>query len=238
VSIQLPHELAVVLDWLGFPWPEVDEDQIREAADQLRAYARGSAAALDDTDRRVTVDLAASCSSASYRALAAVWAGQTRGHMDVLVDGCGVLAGALDLTADGVAAMKLAVIAQLGIAAVEFAATQAAAVATAGLAEAALPVLYVAQNRVLHGIVSEFESEVVSQLLHAVTGPLGARIAAAVDALVHGELIADPGAEPGVQVDVEAVRAQSAALHAAADSHAGDGRVLQGSLSGLSFAAA
>lgn len=235
MSIMLPHELSIVLNWLGFPWPDIDEDQIREAADHLRGYARDVAVSVGDTDRRLTVDLAEGYTAASYRALAESWAGQTRGHMDTLVEGCGLLAGALDLTADGVEAMKLAVIAQLGVAAAEFVADQAAAVATFGLAEAALPVLYAAQNRILNGILGTFEAEVVGHLLSGVVAPLKERIGAAVNALVYGELAHAVGVEPGLSVDTDAMRGHAAALHAEADAHADAGRALLGSLSGLSF---
>jgi hypothetical protein len=233
----LPHQLSVVLNFLGFPWPEIDEDQIREAAGELRGYARNISASVGDTDRRVTVELAHSYTAASYRALAEAWASQSRGHMDTLVEGCGFLAGALDATADGVEAMKLAVIAQLEVAAAEFVADQAAAVATVGLAEAALPALYAAQNRILAGIMNTFETEVIDHLVHSVITPLKARIGEAVDQLVYGELAHIAGVEPGLRVDTEAMHAQAAALHAEADAHADAGRALLGQFSAMTFGA-
>lgn len=41
MAIMLPHWLAEVVDFLGFNWPEIDEDQIREAATHLRGFADG-----------------------------------------------------------------------------------------------------------------------------------------------------------------------------------------------------
>lgn len=233
----LPHELSVVLNFLGFPWPEIDEDQIREAADHLRGYARDVSSSVGDMNRRLTVDLAEGYTAASYRALAETWASQSRGHMETLVEGCELLAGALDLTADGVETMKLAVIAQLGIAAAEFVADQAAAVATLGVAEAALPALYAAQNRILNGLIGTFEAEVITHLVQAVVAPLKARIGEAVDRLVFGELAHVAGVEPGLRVDTDALRGHAAALHSEADAHADAGRALLGRFAALTFTA-
>jgi len=136
VALELPSELTWTMRAFGFQWPDLNEDHFKEAASHLRQYARDASTSIDATHRRVR-DLREVYESGSYEALVSTWGSQTRGHLQILVQGCHYVADALDIAAAGIVAMKGAVIAQLGIAAAEFAADQAAAVATFGVAEAA-----------------------------------------------------------------------------------------------------
>ena len=236
MSINLPHHLAEVLNFLGFPWPDIDEDQLREAADRLRTYARDAAHSADTTQTRLT-DLSGVYSSESYSVLVTAWSSQTRSHMDTLIEGCGLLADGLDIAATGVEVMKDAVIAQLVIAAAEFIADQAAAVATLGLAEAALPALYALQNRLLAAIVKTFELEVVTALVEKTLGPLEERIASSVNALLFPEIAsAALGAKPALKVDTGSLRSAAASVGNEASSNETGGYSLASALSSYSFA--
>ncbi len=159
MSINLPGYLVRALGILGFQWPDIDEDQIREAATHLRAYARDARQSIEVTHRTVTVDLAESYSSGAYETLALSWASKTRGHMETLCECAETFATALDATAVGVEVMKAAVIVQLGIALDEFIAAQALALETLGASEVALGALLAVQNRIIAGIISQFEAE-------------------------------------------------------------------------------
>ena len=106
MSINLPHWLAEVVNLLGFGWPEIDEDQLHDAARELGPYAQQCEDSHNTTHRVVTSDLPQVYAAQSYTALAEMWAGQTAGHMKTLITVCRDLAEALDIAAHGVTLMK------------------------------------------------------------------------------------------------------------------------------------
>ena len=236
MSINLPHWLAEVVNVLGFNWPEIDEDQIREAGHALRRYADGAAESSGLTSTRIA-DLSRDYQGQSYQALVQVWSHQSHSHMQTLIEGCHLLAGGMDLAADGVVAMKGKVIVQLGIAAGEVIADQAAAVATLGLAEAALPALIAAQNRVLNGILAEFEDQVIGELLTRTLAPVRERVDAAVNTLVYAELSAavSPSAGERLLVDHHALREHARHIDEQAEANQRAGWDLHTRLSRLQF---
>ncbi|MFD0329205.1 hypothetical protein ACFQZC_16045 [Streptacidiphilus monticola] len=92
--------------------------------------------------------------------------------MSELVQACEFTAAALEIAADGIVAMKLAVITELGIMAAEFVADQAAAVATLGAAEAAEALLIEATKKVVNGLIQTAEQELIGALINEAVGPL------------------------------------------------------------------
>ncbi len=235
MSLSVPHPLAVVMNFLGFAWPEIDEDAMHEAADLLRRFGRDLSQMVETTDSKLMVDLAQVCEAQAYHAMAEDWCRQTKGRLHTLVECCNGMAQALDLAADGVVAMKLAVIAQLEIALAEFLADQAAAVATLGLAEAALPLLYAAQNRILSGIMQTFLAEVMGVLIEQSMRPLCARIADACAQLLNPVPLPPPRPLPGMKVDTAAVRRFAADMGEQARGAREAGRRLSTTMSTLSF---
>ena len=77
MSINLPHWLAEIGDVLGFSWPEIDEDQLREAGHHLRAYADHASAASAAHGQQIA-DLGAHYEGQSYAALAGAWSNHNR----------------------------------------------------------------------------------------------------------------------------------------------------------------
>jgi hypothetical protein len=237
MAINLPHWLVEVVDFLGFNWPEIDEDQMREAADHLRDWANHTEELNRTTHQRINVDLADVYQSQSYLALVEAWGNGSKAHMDELVEIARGVATAIDLLADGVVAMKGKVIVQLGIAAGEFVADQAASVATLGLAETALPLLYEVQNRLLNMILQEFENEVVDYVIDQTIGPLLDRLADKMEKLLFTEVAGaaiGPGPN-GVKLDTEAMRHHAGLIQQDAANHQQHGRNLVNGLSSLNY---
>jgi hypothetical protein len=235
VSINLPHYLAEVLNFLGFAWPDVDEDELRAAAVHLRLYAQNAHVSAESTQTQLG-DMSKVYSSQSYVGLVQVWSSQSRGHMDTLIEGCDLLAKGLDVAATGIEVMKDAVIVQLGLALAEFVALQAAAVATLGVAEAGLPALQVVQNRLLNAIVKTFEAEVIMALLHQTLGPVKTRVEHAVNALVFPKIAnAALGETSKLKVDTAAMRRHSSQVRDEAEGNELGGHALARTLSGFSF---
>jgi hypothetical protein len=237
MSINLPHWLADVVNILGFNWPEIDEDQLREAAKGLRSYAHESQASHDTTHKIVTSDLQQVYSAQSYTALAEVWGSETSGHMQTLISVCNDLADALDLAAVGVEAMKDECIVQLGVAAGELVGDTVAAVFTFGLSEGAAVVEIEVQNRLLDGILERFEQTVVSELVNKTMGPLKEKMDQAVEKLLFTEVASSVvgGPPPGVTLDTAAMRTHGDSILREADSSLTNGRAFNTKMSALSF---
>jgi hypothetical protein len=237
VSINLPHWAAEVLGILGFNWPEIDEDQLREAAAGLRKYAHDCQESHDRTHGVVTGGLREVYAAQSYTALVELWANQTQGHMRTLIDVCGMLADGLEVAATGVEVMKGAVITQLGVAVGELAIDTAAAIFTVGLSEAAAAVEIEAQQRILNGIMQQFESEVVGALVDRLIGPLRDQVDHAVDKLLFEEVahVAVGGAAPGLKLDTAEMRRHAGTVMNEAEGNLGAGRVLYGKMTSLTF---
>ncbi len=206
MSISLPHYLVRALGILGFQWPDIDEDQLRDAGTFLRHYSRDARESIDVTHRTVMQDLGEVYGSGAYQTLALAWSTQTRGHMDTLCECCETLADALDVAAVGVEVMKSAVIVQLGIASDEFWTAQALAVETLGASEAALAGLLAIQNRIIAGIMAEFEAEVVGVLVDKTIAPLRAKMTAALNRLLYPEIAHIVLDHKGTKADTTAMR--------------------------------
>lgn len=183
MSLNLPDEVVWVLNMLGLPWPEVDEDQLRDYANHLRTYATD----LSDTHGAAhdeVMALSSDYSSPSYDVLAERWAHFSSTHVSELVDACRAFATALDVAADAVIAAKSAILAALVAMAAEIAADQAAAVFTFGLAEAAIPALVAGTRAIVKAALDQLEQTLVAEGLEAVIGPLEDKLASALQNMV------------------------------------------------------
>lgn len=235
MAINLPHWLVEIVDFLGFNWPEIDEDQIREAAGRLRKYADNCEQSHNATHAIVTRDLPAVYQAQSFSALSDSWTNETRGHMQTIVDICRVLAVALDAAAIGVEVMKGKVIVQLGIAAAEFAADQAAAAVTFGLAEAAEPALIAIQNKILNGIFQEFEAQIIGDLVNRGIGPATERLEEAFNKLMAPSRMAGGTAAPGTKMDLDAILTHAGRVQEQADGNRQGGRAFESQVTSLTF---
>jgi hypothetical protein len=237
VSINLPHWLAEIVNILGFNWPEIDEDQLREAAKGLRSYADECQASHDTTHTIVTGDLQQVYAAQSYTTLAALWGSETQGHMHSLIEACRLLADGLDVAALGVEAMKDECLTQLGIAAAELIADQVGAVFTLGLSEAAAVAEIEIQNRILGGILQRFEQEVVGALVDQLIGPLKEQVDHAVEKLLFEEVahLAVGGPPPGLKLDTATMRTHADAIVKQAEANVTGGRAFGTKMSALTF---
>ncbi|MEU2354889.1 hypothetical protein ABZ599_18295 [Streptomyces misionensis] len=237
MSINLPHWLAEVVNILGFNWPEIDEDQLREAARHLREYAHECKSSHDVTHKVVSSDLQRVYAAQSYTALAELWGGQTQEHMNKLIEACHLLADGLDVAAVGVEAMKDECLVQLGIAAVELMGDQVGAVFTLGLSEAAAVAEIELQNRLLNGILQRFEQEVIGALVDKLIGPLKEQVDHAVEKLLLEEVghLALGGPPSSLKVDTATMRTHAQTIMQQAEANVTGGRAFSGKISSLTF---
>ncbi|WP_198047308.1 hypothetical protein [Kutzneria sp. 744] len=178
VGVTLPSEVTWVLDLIGVEWPNIDEDELRSAADQLREL--GSELSSNNGDAKSEIEEMLGVNSAeSLEIFEALWKKLAEGHLQQLGEGMDLLATGLDIAAVVIMAMKLAAIVQLVILAAEIIADQAAAIETLGASEA----LAVAQTEITEQIVKQAIEQAIQtveqQLLSVVEGPIFAALESA-----------------------------------------------------------
>ncbi|MFF0447626.1 nucleic acid/nucleotide deaminase domain-containing protein [Streptomyces sp. NPDC004609] len=161
MGVQLPEEVREILEFIGYDWPDIDEDQLRDTAREYREFAG---------ELRTTIERA-------NKACATVTDGKSRGHavdafrtrwgkvsgqdMKNLADAVDVLAGALDSGAGFVEVCKYAIIADVTASAVAIGAGIVGAFFTFG----ASTVLSAAAVAALKVLVREALDLLVQQLI-------------------------------------------------------------------------
>jgi uncharacterized protein YukE len=166
MSIMLPSDLAWVLNLLGFPWINVDEDKLRACAVADRKLAAQADTAKGHTDVAITTVVTRNKGKTAS-------AFQAHGqkvsvHLDRLKQVYNLTADALDLIADVIEGAKLAVIAQLTALAFEIAAAAAESVVTFGISDA----LGLAATQVTRITVEQIIDEMESQVIKLAEGIL------------------------------------------------------------------
>lgn len=176
MGVMLPTDLAWVLNLLGFNWPNINEDQLRECALIDRKLAARCDTAKVHTDAATTIITSRNKGDAAgafgrHGAKVSVHLSRLKTVYEVTADG-------LDSIADVVEGAKIAVIAQLGILAGEIAAAAAASVFTFGLSDA-LGLAATAATRVtVAQILDELERQLIKLVeMVAIGGAVGALLA-------------------------------------------------------------
>ncbi|MFF5255149.1 WXG100 family type VII secretion target [Streptomyces leeuwenhoekii] len=175
MGVVLPDELAWVLDLIGIEWPNVDEDEFREMADDLRAFAEEVDDGRAGTHQAVQ-RLLSENSGVAIEAFQAHWNKVNSEHLANLGEGARLLANGLDGAATLIAGAKGAAIVQLGILAAEVAAAQAAAPITLGLSELGALGATQATRVVVRRILREAEQAAAEEIMALATGPVFAAL--------------------------------------------------------------
>src|SRR2546430_14497779 len=200
MGIVLPGELAWVLDLIGINWPNIDEDELRSVANDLRGLSEELKGHTGDAKGDIEAMLGVS-SSESLEIFDALWKKIADGHLEQLGQGLSLLGTGLDIAAVVVVGLKLAAIVQLGILAAEIIADQAAAPFTFGASEAAIPLEVEATEQIVKRLLDQAIKSVEQQLISAVEGPIFSALESAGKELA-GQLLGnvlglDEGIDPG-----------------------------------------
>jgi hypothetical protein len=239
VAVELPSEVAQFLDFIGIAWINVNEDKVRDFAAHVRQFA----ADLGDVHHDATATLASlgtGYTGAAYESLMQMWSNKSSAHLTDLIDGCAVLAGALEAAADFIAGQKAACLAELAAMAVSFVADQAAAVLTFGAAEAAEAMIVEGARKLMEFAEQQIEQYITGQVLEAALKPLTAKMDGAVQGLLLDADRTGLGAAgtqigPSFSVDVDHVGAHANQMRQHAQTVSGHTRKFTANLRGLSF---
>ncbi|MYV67079.1 type IV secretion protein Rhs [Streptomyces sp. SID2131] len=114
MAVTVPDWADTLLDLVGVNWPNVDEDAYREMADALREFADD----LSDDGQLANNHMERLLSSGQGEAMDALerhWTKVKGKHLKDVVSAARTIAGALDLAAGAIEAMKWKAVAELGI---------------------------------------------------------------------------------------------------------------------------
>ncbi|MFI9259972.1 hypothetical protein ACIGT4_20070 [Streptomyces sioyaensis] len=165
-AIMLPKEVDWVLDLLGFQWPDVDEDKMREAAGAWSDFAAAVRRYQQQGDTAANTVRGAN-SGEAVEAFGDAWKKVGDGYLDDAAEAAEVLAVVLQVVATIVMVMKIAVIVQLIALAVEFAMAQAAAPVTLGASEAGAAAATATTRVMVRQIFNEAKTKIIQAVKEA-----------------------------------------------------------------------
>lgn len=234
MAIELPGPVSDLLNFVGIPWINVNEDKVREFATHVRQFASD----VSDVHQNATSTLnrlGSGYEGAAYDRLMQMWGTKSTSHISELTEGCGVLASALDVGADFIVTTKVGCIAELAAMAAEFVADQAASAVTFGIAEAALPEIEEATVKLMEFAEQEIEQQVIGQVANAALQPLMGKIESLVEGLLLGGGGGGGGTGPGFKVDHEHLDAHASEMQGHADELASHVQKFTSNVSALDF---
>jgi hypothetical protein len=232
----LPGPVVTFLNVIGVPWPYLNEDEVRRFAGMVREFGQ----AVERTHQDATTamaNFAQAYQGAATRRMQSGWSQLSERHTQELVEGCGVLAEALDLAADYIIAQKVEALAELIAMAATFVADQAASVATLGLAEAAVPVIIETGKKLLETLKQQIIQHIMGEVIEAAAKPLFAKVEKAMSGLDWSQTGAagENGLGDGFSVDHGTAGAQLQVLSGHAETLRGHAQVLRDGMAGLAF---
>ncbi|MBM7492516.1 hypothetical protein JOD64_003738 [Micromonospora luteifusca] len=154
MGLQLPEELVSVLGWLGFSWPEADEERMFEFGQTWLRLADEVAVPVTTSSNAAT-SLWQSNAGEAIDAFQAAWTAQRSPAVNLENAGQGarILGVAMIVCAGIVLALKISVIVQLALLAVQVAQAIATAVATAGASLLEIPIFKMISELIIDQLV-------------------------------------------------------------------------------------
>lgn len=160
-----------MLDVIGIQWPNIDEDAIKDVADECRQIGSDLESGHGDAEAEIEQMLSLN-SSQALTIFQALWSKLSKGHMQTFGEALKALADVLDVIVGVIIAMKTEAVVQLGILAVQLIADQAAAIETLGASEAEAVTATAVCKMLVKKLIDEAVQQVEHELLMAVAGPL------------------------------------------------------------------
>lgn len=221
MAIEIPHEVAQFLNFIGVPYPDINEDQVRELAAQVRTFADDVSGTHQAATGAIT-DMGSVYQGQSYRALVASWASLSASHMERLDELCRAVAHALEIAAEVITVVKAAVLTELALLAAAYTATMAATIATSGASAAVGQTISLAAKRLIKAMEDMLVAYIVAEVLGKAIEPLEEAVSDMINGVVYNAaadlLGVDGGGNDSLYIDPDEVRRYAQVL----DEHADD----------------
>ncbi|GAA5104281.1 hypothetical protein [Nocardia iowensis] len=187
MPIEIPSEVILFLNCCGVPYPDVDEDQVRELARHVRDFSSN----VGQTQESATIvirDMGSVYSGHSYEQLVTAWAAMNTQHMAELQRTCAAVAKAIDVTADVITAVKVVVLAELAALAASYATALAASVVTYGASAALSAAITAAARRLCQAMQQMLIAYILAEVISRAIEPLEDAVGRMVDRFAYGAL--------------------------------------------------
>lgn len=195
MGLTVPGELDYALDLLGYEWPNIDEDAVREAATLVRGLRDDLQGTLDDVDAKINNELREAFTSKAATSYIEAWTENRTQNMDQVLELLPGVADGIDVYADAVFALKTKVIAELSITVAQLAAAAAAAIFTGGASLAANAAIIAARKKALDIATDLAVEQLIGQMVSMVIEPLTETVTALSEAVVAAPLTKATGGE-------------------------------------------
>lgn len=231
----LPSPVVNFLNIIGIEWPYINEDDIHKFASLVREFGQAVERTHQDAGQAVSA-IAQAHQSSSTQQMHSGWTELSEQHVTEIVAGTGIVADALDAWALYIVAQKVEALLQFVEMAAEFLADQAASVATLGIAEAALPVIIEAGQKLGQSLIQDLEQYVIGKVVEAALKPFFGKIEAMLSGLDWGNTSsAASGTGSSMSLDEAGVRQQISNLRQHAETMVSHVETLKSGIAGLSF---
>ncbi|WP_328391717.1 WXG100-like domain-containing protein [Nocardia sp. NBC_00416] len=221
MAIEIPHDVALFLNFIGIPYPDINEDQVRELASHVRTFADEVSGTHQSATGAIN-DMGSVYQGRSYRALVASWATLSSSHMERLDELCKGVAKALEIAAEVIAVVKVAVLTELALLAAAYTAAMGASVATSGVSAAVGQSLAMAAKRLVRAMEEMLVAYILAEVLGRAIEPLEEAVSDMISGVVYNAtadlLGVDGGGNEALLIDPDEVRRYAQVL----DDHADD----------------
>lgn len=180
-----------LLNILGLPYPDINADQVRELSRHVSDFAT-DVRETHESATGVVNDMGAVYSGDSYQALLTAWGRMSAGNMAQLDAACGVVAKALDIAADVIEAVQIAVLTELAALAVSYAAIM---FTPAGVTMR--PLVAAASRRLLSALQETLVWYIAAEVLGKAIEPLEAKIEQMISGALYDAASDALGVPPG-----------------------------------------
>ena len=231
---ELPLPVVNFLNVIGVEWPYIDEETVMQFASLVREFGQAVQQTHQDATDAVH-RIAQAHQGASTARMKSGWAQLSARHVTEIVDGCEVLAVALEAWAGYIVVQKGVAIAELVSMAAAFFADQAAAVATLGIAEAAVPLIIAGARKLAESLIEDLNQYVQGKIIEAAAKPLFAKVESALSGLDWSQAGASGESAEGFSLDMQELTTQTGILRAHAETMRSHAVRLRDGIGGLSF---
>ena len=201
MGMMLPNELVWIMEKLGFEWPDIDEDEVTKGADLLRGFGNDLETVIQAVDRQVNNELVTAIKGQTGPATMSAWNTNRSQNLQKLIDLMPPAAGAMDVGAVAITALKVKVI-------VDVSSTLIALIAMLTnpfTASGAGPMLLI-KKKLLNAAVDIAVEQLLMQLAPLVIEPLADGLPAIIDAVLDAPVVeATAGDSDEFFADLEAL---------------------------------
>ncbi|MET9489859.1 hypothetical protein [Nocardia sp. NPDC006630] len=184
MAIEIPHDVAMFLNFVGVPYPDINEDHVRELARHVRSFASNVQGTHASATGAIN-DMNSVYSGYSYEQLVAAWSRMSAGHLTDLDEACKVVAAALDIAAQVITGVKVAVLTELALMAASYATAMAATVVTSGMSAVVAQTIAAAARKIVQAMEQMVISYILSEVIMKAIEPLEHVVERMVSGALH-----------------------------------------------------